>query len=671
MMKIAKINLGKNRVLLSDVLPYELPIIFSNRHFLNFVNKYKLRFSEEKLFWRNDTSSVFDKFIKLLFDIPNNTTIRTVGDIKQVNVKNFIKIPFQFEITHKIDSYRKLSLVHPFNQLQMVDFYDKYKEFILYLCNRSSFSIRHPSRLAEYRYYRDRLHIKNLSTEELGIEQYEEEYENLKSFFVYEKYSNIHKFYDDFIFNRCEKKYNYLLKLDITRCFDSIYTHTISWAIYGKNYTKNNNFAQTSFGDIFDKLMQNLNYQETNGIVIGPEFSRIFSEIILQQVDKDVLMALQKKELVEKRDFEIFRYVDDFFVFFNKDEDKQSILSELQHSLSCYNLHLNEAKEEVYKRPIISNISIAKHKIRDLLDTTLNYEIIEKNDKDKETKSVKLYINSKTFIVAFKTIIKESGVEYKDILNYTLSIIENKLRPMFVKFSELCKDPNVERKFFNALQHLLECVAFMYSCSPRVNSTIRFSRIIKMFIFFLRRKSSNVNYKGTLFAQIYNDIMIVMHKTCPNEYTQIETSYLLIILQELGKEFDLSEKELASYFGIDLEANNCQYSLNYLSIIILLFYIRGKKKYNKLMDVIIKNIKDKLIVKPSSFKKCEDFLLFLDVLACPYISVDIKREILTNHGIVDTIEQDEIIGIQNKWFVSWQGFNLKQALDAKKGQEVY
>lgn len=666
----SRIKLRKNRVLLSDVLPYELPIIYCNRHLQNFVNKYKIQICGDKIVWAKGTPEALSIFMNLLFGNPNCVS-NTTNMIKK---QNFITIPFHFEICHKIDSRRKLTLVHPLNQLQVIEFYDKNKELILYLCNRSTFSIRHPNKIAEYRYYKDRLHNSHLSDEELGIEQYEEEYENLKSFFVYEKYSNIHKFYDDFLFHRCEKKYNHLIKLDLTRCFDSIYTHSMAWAIYGKEYTKANNFARTSFGYEFDKLMQALNYQETNGIVIGPEFSRIFAEIILQSIDKELLRVLKDKHIYEKKDYEIFRYVDDFFVFFNEDTKKQTILSELQHILSEYNLYLNEQKQETYEKPIVSNISIAKNKVRSLLESILSYNVYDKTQEDKTIKCGTIQINSKNFIVSFKTIVKESNVEYKDILNYTLSIIENKIHKLFVDFSEPCKDATTERQLFNALQHLVESINFIYSCSPRVNTTIRFSRIIKAIIAFLRRKSGNKIYKTAIFEQIYNDIIVIMKKNCPNEYTQIETSYLLIILQELGKAFDLSEKDLASYFNIDYKeggCNKCGYTLNYLSIMILLFYTRGKNKYTRLIDFITSIVKERLTANTFDFNKCEDFLLFLDTLACPYIALEIKHDILTHHKILDTITQDKIIALQNNWFITWKGFNLKQELDAKKGQEVY
>ena len=47
-----------------------------------------------------------------------------------------------------------------------------------------------------------------------------------------------------------------------------------------KQQIKSFNFEQD-----FDKFMQHVNYNETAGIAIGPEFSRIFAEIIFQSID--------------------------------------------------------------------------------------------------------------------------------------------------------------------------------------------------------------------------------------------------------------------------------------------------------------------------------------------------------------------------------------------------
>src|SRR3546814_15117433 len=92
----------------------------------------------------------------------------------------------------------------------------------------------------------------------------------------------------------------------------NVYSHTITWAVKDKLLAKEFKSAY-SFEAQFDKLMQRANYNETNGIVVGPEFSRVFAEIILQRVDQKVIANLAVNGLVFNRDYEIRSYVDDFF----------------------------------------------------------------------------------------------------------------------------------------------------------------------------------------------------------------------------------------------------------------------------------------------------------------------------------------------------------------------
>ena len=262
------------------------------------------------------------------------------------------------------------------------------------------------------------------------------------------------------------------------------------------------NFAKTSFGAEFDKLMQNLNYQETHGIVIGPEFSRIFAEIILQRIDVELKNNLIKNGIYEKQHYEMFRYVDDFFVFFNDDNEKNIIFSELQQILSKYNLYLNESKKEEYNKPIITNISVAKNKIRKLLEASFLYEISEQTVSGRLVKQGKISINAKKIITDFKVIIKETNVDYKDVLNYTLAITETKLRELIDVFLVPCKDADTDRRMFLALENIIEVLVFIYSMSPRVNTSIRLARILKMIVGFYRRKGSNKNYKIAMRASI-------------------------------------------------------------------------------------------------------------------------------------------------------------------------
>lgn len=678
-----RLDMKKERVILSDVLPYELPVIFSNRFFYNFLVKYNVRLVDDKIVW-NDSSQVVDKIILLLFSPQKTDAISSICNsatgIKEKCVcinykkddKNNVKIPFQYRIKHKENRYRELTLIHPFNQLQMVNFYDTYSNFILYCCGKSEFSIRRPTRLSKYVFYKDKLHSDVLSDEEIGIEQFDNEYEKLKSFFVYKNYSNIHKFYESYLFHRCEKKYNNLLKLDISKCFDSVYTHSLAWAIYGKSFVKSKiNEVGSSFAGKFDRLMENLNYQETNGIVIGPEFSRIFAEIILQDVDNQLLKALNIKGLKHKCDYEIYRYVDDYFIFYNTCIHKDLIVNELQVLLRNYNLYLNTEKENIYSKPIITEISIAKSKIERLFNKNLKYE----KEKTEDGWDGSIKINSQDLITKFKTILKESGAEYKDILNYSLALVENKIKMMFKDYKIIMQNRNVEKNLVNSLSNLLEFVFFIYSVAPRVNSTIRLCRILHQVTHFLRRKGANKDLKDAIFQQIYDNIRFILNKNCVEDYSQVETVYLLICLSDLDKRFLLDEDKLAEYFCLsknDDGEDTSKFELNYICITALLFYIRNKKRYATLKTYIEESVWHKFYKRKKYIgKDTELTLLLFDIIACPYVCIRLKRALLLLFGIKGGHLQNAVMNYNKFWFIKWKDFNLGKELNAKKGQEVY
>src|SRR5689334_21266860 len=127
------------------------------------------------------------------------------------------------------------------------------------------------------------------------------------------------------------------MEFDVSKCFYHIYTHSICWAVKDK-YSAKLNATTSSFENDFDKLMQLSNYNETNGIVVGPEISRIFAEIILQQVDLNVLKKLETANLNLKSgvDYEIRRYVDDYFVFSNNSDTLDTVKRICEKELQYY-----------------------------------------------------------------------------------------------------------------------------------------------------------------------------------------------------------------------------------------------------------------------------------------------------------------------------------------------
>lgn len=673
----------KERVALSDVLPYELPITFSNRHFYSFLVENQIEIDDDKLRWKKN-DPILTEIIKLLFGFKKNKPdagCQITIDFKKGELNT---IPFNYKISHKDKEFRELTIIHPCNQLALIEFYDKHKELILYYCNISPFSIRKAHKTARLTYHKDKTHFESLAHdyEHKAVEELGKEYEHLKTFFVYKKFSNVYKFYESYIYHKCEKKYNKMFKFDISKCFDSIYSHSISWALLNKPIVKDNlKPSKKTFGGKFDVLMQSLNYGETNGIIIGPEFSRIFAEIILQQIDINVLhsLSIHKKRLLYKKDYEIFRYVDDYFVFYNDDKTIEDILQTYRLQLKEYKLYINDSKSETFEKPIITGITRAKQQINELFNKNLVFKVssnkesegdLEENTGERHS----LHVSSNKLITQFKSIIKDTNIEYKDILNYALACIDRKILKFIETCSKISDKSTQEPKITKAIIEMLDYIFFLYSGAPRVNTTIKLCMILSKITKFAKIKG-NFNYdnKHLILKKIYDEISLVLAKNQNSEYTQVETLYLLIALKELGRDYRLDEKVLSHYSHIDIKERKCNINLNYFSIMVLLSYIENKPRYNDLKAILITHIEKKFksVSKGNIRKTTELTLLLFDILACPYLDVSYKKEILSLYEINDESLQNGIIKRRKYWFTKWTDFDLAKELDAKKSQEVY
>ena len=505
-------------------------------------------------------------------------------------------------------------------------------------------------------------------------------------FFVYRAYSNIHKFYESYRYHRAEKKFNGLLRLDVSKCFDSIYTHSVGWAVLGKDAQKEAlRKSSGTFPDRFDRLMQHMNRGETNGIIIGPEFSRIFAEIILQAVDREVEAKLKAgaRSLENRIDYEIFRYVDDYFVFFNDDVDKNAIVEQLQHSLREYKLYLNAGKAVLYDKPIITEITMAKQQISRLLEERVGITIEETGTAEGEQiRKGWIFVNANALITSFKTIIKTCEVEYQDMLNYTLAIVERKCEVLFVQYLRISEEYRSSTQVVNAIREVLEFVFFVYSVSPRVNTTIRLCRILRVVNSFLRSGHVIEEQIQLIHKQVYDDICFILRKNRTAEHVQVETLYLLLALAELGREYWLDERTLSEYLGIRDGARergvDLRASLNYFSITVALFYMKEKVRYRKLRKEVERAALEQIRRRRDTCEKDAEmvFLLF-DLISCPFVSEECKYEALAGFGVADPGLANDIIeygdggGIGHPWFTSWWDFDFGRELDAKRSQEVY
>ncbi|MGV6861229.1 MAG: RNA-directed DNA polymerase [Putridiphycobacter sp.] len=175
--------------------------------------------------------------------------------------------------------------------------------------------------------------------------------------------------------------YNYVLHTDITDCYGSIYTHSISWAIHTKVEAKKkeNRTKKSLIGVSIDNHLQDMSYGQTNGIPQGSALMDFIAEIVLGYVD--LLMSDKLTEL-GITDYKILRYRDDYRIFTNNSLDAERIAKELSEILTELGMRLNadktEASEDIIKSSIkpdkrywISNKRIADNKQKWLIQLYL------------------------------------------------------------------------------------------------------------------------------------------------------------------------------------------------------------------------------------------------------------------------------------------------------------
>lgn len=516
----------KLRVIQTEVLPYELPIFISNFGFYLALKS-------------STTQNVIKKIIGI------------TGKIDKLNTKSYdynekIKytIPFNYKISKSQSEYRTLSIIHPRMQYLFCGFYDYYADIIVMNTNKSIFSLRHPHEIASI--YNSPIAQNDINTEE-EITQNPIisdfcDIENNFSYFKNAKYKLLYLFYDSYEFHRLEKRFSKLLKLDVAKCFNHIYTHSLSWAITNKSFAKKhaNSF---SFENEFDIYMQKSNNNETNGIAIGPELSRIFSEIIFQKIDNNVLARINELTLKLGIDYEIRRYIDDYFIFYRDDKDKENIQNIISEELEHYKLYINAAKTRNISTPFITDITIAKDNL--LLYFKEFFAVLEYDNK---------YFHrlSSVYIKKYKSIIAHHDVTYSDINRFFFVIFRKELHK-YLK-SEFSKNINnlcliIDILFFALSQNIQ--VRTIFLVSDIVIQICEFCKynLIEEDVFFIKKK----------FA---DELLHIVNK---NSILNLENINLLRLNKYLGIDFLFNTANIEK-----LIANSTE--LNYFQIIILLIY---------------------------------------------------------------------------------------------------
>lgn len=134
----------------------------------------------------------------------------------------------------------------------------------------------------------------------------------------------------------------YCLVTDIARCYPSVYTHSIPWALHSRQAAKDDRSPQSAeiWGNRLDFIHRQAQDAQTIGLPVGPDASRVTAEIILSRIDVDFLQATKSKTAY-------VRHVDDYWIGGDSTTECEQKLNVLRTGLSQFGLDINEAKTKI------------------------------------------------------------------------------------------------------------------------------------------------------------------------------------------------------------------------------------------------------------------------------------------------------------------------------------
>lgn len=423
---------NKLDIILTDSRPVELPKNYSLVPFYNYLN------SSKQMLWMSS-------YVKNELRASDNE-----GDLWGAK---WHAVPLKYHIYKNRFEMREMSLISPLSMIELPLFIEAFEKQLLLFSSAEGFSVRKHT-------INDRLQYVEVTSGK-GVKYYsaEKSIESSGDFYSIYPYKYISQFQNSDYWYQLNREYKYFGKIDYSKCFDSIYSHTYTWLITknsvdGKNYGKYQYFL-----NMCDKLIQNFNGSVTNGIVVGPEFSRTMMEILAQNIDNQVKSKLLKEGICEVRDYSVSRYVDDIFIFADEEKIVEHIIELYRDEAEVFHFRLNDQKRIMGKLPYAwfgwkEHIhSVNEYVCRTLFfDNTAKYAI---------RYSPQMLPNMK---MMYQNIVADYPDYQAKITSYVLTTIYKRImgsnKPLF-------SDENVVKK----IMYFLDAVFYFYSFSLSYNNT--------------------------------------------------------------------------------------------------------------------------------------------------------------------------------------------------------
>lgn len=465
-MDLTKIERNRLDYLLTDLLPTELPELFTYHFFYEYLVNKK-------------------EYLDLLEQVVINQKNEHNKGQKLFESRIWANSPLKYTIMKGLENERLISILHPISGIQVFLFISAYQKELLNLLDENSvYSLRYHSRNNDL-FYKN----KNKSiTQYFSVETEKcqrDILEHTGMFFNIKPYNSIASFTSSEKWMILNSKYNYFARTDYKACFDSIYTHTFTWII-GKNVTDTKGFANTNIYTTIDRIMMNINSRSSNGIVVGPEFSRMIAELLLQRIDIAVQNQLLNEGIVKGTEYDVYRYMDDIFIFAKTEELVDKIITCFSEAARKYLLSLNDQKLIKNKVPFILEPWLKETNLYTNRTSSLMFRSKAEIREDRQNtgmgdgdvpgcllKAHVFYNVKSTLMSHFNSLICNYNDKSRTIVAYVLGMILNKVSRNKAQVTIFRENVSARTVF-----SLIDFVLYIYSFFPDFNNTQKLLSIL-------------------------------------------------------------------------------------------------------------------------------------------------------------------------------------------------
>jgi hypothetical protein len=528
--------------------------------------------------------------------------------------------------------------------------------------------------------------------------------DRMKHYFAYRHYDNISEFYDSHRFLRAEKRFRFMTKMDLKNCFENIYPEDLSKALFDMPMEQ----AVGSLAEAFCQLQRDFTENE-KGIVIGPEFSRIYAEMIMQKVEIGLEKELLAKGLALHKDYQYYRYVDDVFLFYNDDETGKAFKQVYEKELGKFHQTINEDKLVTFtERPFVEPMAVVKAQFRQLvneifenrLDTFKGFVHAQQGQYD-----LPMSVDYKTFINKVRVLIAASRhegktVTYDKLTPFLLSCIQTHLEKLLIDFNSLYREYSMADKeqeinavgettfnkykegFVEFACELTRIIFFLLASDFRMNTSKRamatINRLqlyVKGMYYFesLNEYSSKfpVTYISRLDHLISDETAGLLKSTSSGNMHSMEMLNLLELQKSMSQSDRISARTLSNYLAGNGKPENAVV-LNIFTAMELLHFAENNPAYHEISKRGFEWMERKTEELQMPGKSdTESVLALLEILCCPWVKDEIKgkwsRKLCSQRaeGLV------HFANSQKELFVKWRDYRLQEELQHTNSSEVY